>query len=131
MACLASAGEWLAGEVKPPQRQTAKPLGRRPQVSWHRKCRRMPRSIRSPRRTLRHELTSVCPTEARLVHIGVAALVSSARWRTGTPGNLDNSSVSDERSAIGLEAGRCAGCYLRSGPRHREDAVDAPADQFM
>ena len=32
---------------------------------WHRKCRWLPRSMRSPRRTVRHELTQVCPTAAR------------------------------------------------------------------
>jgi hypothetical protein len=49
------------------QRQTAKSFGSKPQASQPRKCRRMPRPILPPRRTLRSERTSVCPTRARWV----------------------------------------------------------------
>src|SRR6516165_7725427 len=43
----------------------AKPFGRKPHVSRHRKWRLTPRSMCPPRRTLRHELTPVGRTDAR------------------------------------------------------------------
>src|SRR5262249_51845063 len=61
---LSSAVEWMAREVEPPSGGWQSLESKCPRVSWHRKCRRMPRSIR-PTRARRPSDASVDPTDAR------------------------------------------------------------------